>query len=56
MTSKYVSKLYTVDELNAAVSVLMDNELHNFQKQDAEAIVKALHQRGFRIVKTGDQK
>lgn len=56
MSTKYIRKQYTPAELEAAVAALQENCYHCFERGDAEGIVLALHERGYRIVKTGEQR
>jgi hypothetical protein len=53
---KYIPKTYTPAELEAAVAVLQNNTYHCFEPKDALGIVLALHEREYRIVKTGNQR
>ena len=49
--SEKINKTYKPEELKAAIEVLTNNCYHNFDWNDASGIVKALHLKGFRIVK-----
>lgn len=49
--SEKINKLYKPAELEAAIEVLTNNTYRNFDWNDAAEIVKALHLKGFRIVK-----
>ena len=48
-----VNKLYKPAELVAAQQALMHNGFHDFDPNDASAIIIALHKLGFRIVHVG---
>ncbi len=49
----YVRKSYKSSELEEAIAVLQKNHYHCFESGDAKGIVMALHQRGYRIIRTG---
>lgn len=48
-----IGKAYKPAELEAAVKALSNNRYHSFHRNDARAIVGALHELGFRIIHTG---
>lgn len=48
-----INKLYRPAELIAAQQALMHNGFHDFDPNDASAIIIALHKLGFRIVYVG---
>lgn len=48
-----VNKLYKPAEIVAAQQALMHNGFHDFDPNDASAIIIALHKLGFRIVYVG---
>lgn len=48
-----INKLYKPSELIAAQQALMHNGFHDFDPNDASAIIVALHKLGFRIVYVG---
>jgi len=52
---KYIRETYKPDELLKVIALLQNNSYHNFHENDARGIVIALHQLGYRIIKTGIQ-
>lgn len=54
--SKYIPTAYKPSELEAAIEALKTNRYHGFHENDAKGIVIALHNMGYRIIKTGRQE
>lgn len=53
MSTLRIPKLYKPAELRAAIGALKCNGYHDFHDKDAQAIVIALHQLGYKLVYVG---
>lgn len=49
----YIPKTYKASEMTEVLALLTSNAYHSFSDIEAGAIVKMLHNAGFRIVRTG---